>query len=405
MGIGRLGSLSQTKGAKNMDGSEFSKSAPSLDVFAPTSRQSTARFRDHQQARSGTAEKPRPKPGSLDTPNRWADHGGGVESGLAINRADSSDQTDQQNGGRTLLLANAFAGLPSWLVSLSVHLALLLILAVSSLGVGQGKKRLELELADSPVSFDVMATEIEFDDVVIEDEQELLEPDPTESLVARDVVVPLEILEQFTAQTEVEYQVETGFVNGLPGANSARSGHKGKSARFFGTRSYGSRFVFVIDCSLSMKGNRWYRAVRELNTAIEGLEKNQEFLVLLYNNRTSVMLNAKTSTAGLVVASRDNKDECRAWLRKQRPRGGTFPASAMFIALSLDPDAVFLLSDGELQDNTRELLQFWNNEQADFDEPSTKIPINTISLGRDSEGQEMMRSIAAQNEGEFTWIR
>jgi hypothetical protein len=71
----------------------------------------------------------------------------------------------------------------------------------------------------------------------------------------------------------------------------------------------------------------------------------------------------------------------------------------------LEPDAIFLLSDGELQDNTRELLQFWNAELIRSDGKTSRIPIHTVSLGGPGEGQSKMKSIAKENDGDFTWIR
>jgi hypothetical protein len=77
----------------------------------------------------------------------------------------------------------------------------------------------------------------------------------------------------------------------------------------------------------------------------------------------------------------------------------------MFAALILDPDAIFLLSDGELQDNTVSLLRVWNVDREDSYGAHSKIPIHTISLGPPGGGQRMMKRIAEDNDGEFTWAQ
>ena len=63
-----------------------------------------------------------------------------------------------------------------------------------------------------------------------------------------------------------------------------------------------------------------------------------------------------------------------------------------------------MLSDGELQDNTMGLLKFWNVPLDGADGKKAKTPIHTISLGR-GQGQGVMRAIARQNDGEFTWVQ
>ncbi len=393
-----------------MDGSEISKSAPSLDVIAPTSQLAAARLRIKPMAQSGLASvASRQTSPSNQTTTHPTDTVVGpahsTESGFAIDSSENIETMVEEAAQPSFRFASLIHGLPSWMVSLAVHLALILILAISSIGIGAGQRRLELEFADASEPFETMLTEIEFETVTIPNEQELLDQDQTEKLESEEVLIPLEMLEVISAETSLAKTADLGPLSGLTDKQATRSGKKGESANFFGTRSYGSRFVFVIDCSLSMKGNRWYRAVKELDSAIDGLEKGQEFLVLLYNDRTSVMMDVRPDSAALVRSTPDNKQAYRRWLRKQRTQGGTFPSTAMYIALAMDPDAIFLLSDGELQDNTRGLLQFWNAEQRRSDGTESRIPIHTISLGGPGQGQEMMRTIAKENEGEFTWIR
>ena len=412
---GGLGSLPTNPGATHMDQSEVSKSAPSLNVFAPTSQLAAARHGVNQRARSNsTSPQARQAIGSKTTktnstkrnPAQDGIASSGYQIDLTRSAASSIESIKQETSEHTFLVVGAISALPSWMISLIVHMALILILAISSFSIQRGDQILELELADSTASLETMLTEIEFEDVVVEDEQDSLAPVQTESLVAeKEEMIPLEMFEIYTAESVVDRATELAFPNGSMGSESTGSGKKRSSAKFFGTKSFGSRFVFVIDCSLSMKGNRWYRAIKELNEAIDGLRKGQEFLVLLYNERTSVMMGVRRNLATLVPATEENKESCRRWLRKQRTQGGTFPANAMFTALQMDPDAVFLLSDGELQDNTRELLQFWNLEQERTNGTITKIPIHTISLGKKQQGQKMMRSIARENDGEFKGIR
>ena len=81
------------------------------------------------------------------------------------------------------------------------------------------------------------------------------------------------------------------------------------------------------------------------------------------------------------------------------PMGGTFPGQAVKIALSLSPDAVYLLSDGQFQDNTAGMLQTWNPDRP----KRGKISIHTIALGA-FEGEGNMKFIADRNNGIFKAI-
>ncbi|MFM8328548.1 MAG: hypothetical protein ACKN9U_27130, partial [Pirellulaceae bacterium] len=67
--------------------------------------------------------------------------------------------------------------------------------------------------------------------------------------------------------------------SGLGGTEGAGAG-----ASFFGVSALGSRFVFVVDSSTSMRGMRWESAVEELQRSIESLAPNQRFAVICFDH-------------------------------------------------------------------------------------------------------------------------
>ena len=77
----------------------------------------------------------------------------------------------------------------------------------------------------------------------------------------------------------------------------------------------------------------------------------------------------------------------------------TLPATSMRLALKLYPDAVFLLSDGEIHDKTVPWLRVWNGG-----EEVGKVPVNTVFLGT-GPGRLTMMAIANQNDGKFKWVK
>ncbi|MDA7928466.1 hypothetical protein N9B54_00780 [Mariniblastus sp.] len=293
--------------------------------------------------------------------------------------------------------------MPSWLWSTILHLIVLLILAWFTLNDPVAQESIVLDVSESSESFIIEMTDFVLEDVVMEEavgfemnevgKMEFEAPDLSTALMEN---VPLGFVELDLSSLD-----ELGGAEGEEIGGELASTNGSSKAKFFGIRSYGKKFVFVIDCSGSMKGSRWRRAVTELREAVNGLEEDQEFLVLLYNTQTKVMLDANLQSAGMSVATADNKRRMLYWLKKQVPNGSTFPGPAVYAALKLRPDAIFLLSDGLLKDNTVNWLKQWNAPipvDGNYDTGKV-IPMNTISL--DDQGEWVMRTIANQNGGVF----
>ncbi|MCI0334174.1 MAG: hypothetical protein L0228_13230 [Planctomycetes bacterium] len=90
---------------------------------------------------------------------------------------------------------------------------------------------------------------------------------------------------------------EIGQLDALPselGTLMAGAGSPGRGASggppgeavFFGARSKGDRFVFVVDNSSSMKGGRLEAAIAELLNATNALTPRQSFYVIFVSDRT-----------------------------------------------------------------------------------------------------------------------
>ena len=65
----------------------------------------------------------------------------------------------------------------------------------------------------------------------------------------------------------------------------------------------------------------------------------------------------------------------------------------------INPDAIFMLSDGELQDNSLQMLRQINSIDSDL----RQIPIHTVHLMSEF-GRETLEIIAKENQGTFTPI-
>jgi hypothetical protein len=146
-----------------------------------------------------------------------------------------------------------------------------------------------------------------------------------------------------------------------------------------------------------MKGDRWTYACNQLIDSLNGLKPGQEFFVICFDMETSFLFNANPQRIKFSVIDTSVIPRVRNWLRSRTLGRATMPAEALRYALELNPDAVFLLSDGELQDDSLLRLRVLNNRQG----PSRQIPIHTIHLFS-QEGRFTLQQIAVENGGSFT---
>lgn len=171
-------------------------------------------------------------------------------------------------------------------------------------------------------------------------------------------------------------------------------------ANFFGSYAQGERFVFVLDSSKSMTGDRWLYACQELMDSVQSLEPHQKFFVICFDDKTTCMFNIPGSRTRYYENDQGTVSRLRRWLLARKLGPGTFPATAMLLALKMHPDAIFLLSDGEIRDNTLWQLRTVNG----FSSERRQVPIHTIHL-MSLEGRGTLQLIATENAGTFTPVQ
>lgn len=171
-------------------------------------------------------------------------------------------------------------------------------------------------------------------------------------------------------------------------------GQGGEGASFFGLRAQGGKFVFVVDRSGSMGENGGWRlgsAKAELLASLRRMRDGYWLQVVFYNTEYVAL-----SEEGLVQASVHNRRKAAEWIESVPATGGTDPGPAMEYALGLEPDAVWLLSDGEFSPDTAEQIRQWNRR--------TGAVIHTIAFSS-LRGEDVLRRIASENGGRFTFIK
>jgi len=179
-------------------------------------------------------------------------------------------------------------------------------------------------------------------------------------------------------------------------------GHGSQSAKFFGIEATGKRFIFVVDSSGSMKWSKWRRACGELVTSIESLGPDQTFCVYFFDSVPHLMFNQRPAELRLIKATPRNVMRVRRWMASVSFGNQTRPFTAVRHALSMRPDAVFLLSDGEFHDSTLAYFRAGDSVRDDGNS-SDRVVVHTIGF-KSRLGQETLRQIADRTGGTYRFV-
>lgn len=168
----------------------------------------------------------------------------------------------------------------------------------------------------------------------------------------------------------------------------------GGSAEFFGAGGavQGVRHVvYVVDRSGSML-DTFHLVKVELKRSISNLRRSQKFHVIFFNSGDPL----ENPPQRLVNAIASIKEQFFSFLETVQPGGSTKPERAMKRALALEPDILYLLSDGiSFDSDLPAKLNDWNRER--------KTRIFTIAY-LDQEGRGILETIAREHGGEFKFI-
>lgn len=185
-----------------------------------------------------------------------------------------------------------------------------------------------------------------------------------------------------------------------PSARTSASGGKART-KVYGLRGEGHKFVYVFDRSGSMggSGNKALNsAKKELLQSINDLGDLHQFQIIFYNEQPTIM--RFDDLPNLMFATPENKARARLFVAGITADGATAHEPAIYMALQLNPDVIFFLTDADQPELSPAALQKIQQRN------HGACVINTIEfgLGPKIRKENFLDRLAAQNGGASAYV-
>jgi uncharacterized protein YegL len=195
------------------------------------------------------------------------------------------------------------------------------------------------------------------------------------------------------------------LTGGSPNGGGGIGGGPGGPGRgaVFGAKPIGGgesvSIVYLLDVSGSMmQGDKIGKAKDALKKAISELKPRDKFNIVTFFG------GARAFADEMVNATRGNVDSANLFIDFVQLKAGTNLSGALDIALQLEGlTHIFVMSDGEPTmgirnpERLREAVKQWN-------EKHVRIVTLALGLGEDSPGFALLKAIAEDNNGQYSYI-
>ena len=258
-----------------------------------------------------------------------------------------------------------YSSLPSWLLSLIVHMLVVIGLGLLHISTTPGSN---IRLLFAPTQSNAEAEEP--DTLGLTDIDVALESDAALTNVSE--VVPAasaesDMLTNLEADWSEVLGAEGGADSLISGLGNGTIGELagGKNyASLFGLSGEGGKFVYLFDRSESMNSvftlysegqvvsmvTPLLSAKKELIRSLESLSKANRFQIIFYND-SPLLFGESQNNDQLFQATDENKALARAFIEQMPGEGFTNHLGALEAGISLAPDVIFLLTDAEAKDD------------------------------------------------------
>lgn len=287
--------------------------------------------------------------------------------------------------------------------SLFAHIAILLLLAAFTLTPNRPKDQVALSASTSENDEPTIETiSIE----TAQPETSEVEPTPSETQYDLSELGEMKITE--LKPTDIAGPpappIDSPLSSQAMSAAMSMSSSSESSMQFCGVEGGGNHFVYLVDSSGSM-GDAFESARTELLDSIRQLKPDQRFYVVFFDAEPDYMRlsDPNEDEPRSVTASPENKRMLQRWAMTIKMDRGKAPYDPLKFAIGLQPDVIFLLSDGEFPQGIEDLLQEINQFDNLFGDNGPISLVHTIGY-HSRDGETRMKRIAKQNGGQYRHV-
>lgn len=296
--------------------------------------------------------------------------------------------------------------MPPLMGSILFHAACLLPLGFVTIASFEHPFDFTLSLSTEPaIADEVMMSEIEIDpledfenlDSELANEIAQTTVAPTSDLSAEAALADLSSVSLADAAVS-----DVSSMFGAQGGGLAEVVPSGEqlTASFFGTKVDGRRILYVLDNSGGMQRGKLEALIDELLRSIESLSPKQEFYVIFYSDMLYPLYYPR-AVERFVPANDRFKQRLKAWVDTVEFCVGNTVDQAIQAAATIRPDAVYLLTDGDVNttQDGRKMAALLDTRGRDF-------PIHTfgIGMGEHTNAADNLRQVAEANHGTFRTV-
>ncbi|HEY5313686.1 MAG TPA: VWA domain-containing protein [Pirellulales bacterium] len=301
----------------------------------------------------------------------------------------------------------ASLSLPSWLLSILFHAALVVVLGLTIQAEPPGAA---VEEPDRDVGV-VLKRVDRAGETEYQGPDAGAQPSPAAQPSPRQMVgdqAPIDIASALPKATEII------GIGGLAseGPANVRQMTTGKTptanfragmgrTKVYGIAGQGFKFVYCFDHSASMGGSghtALQAAKSELLASLDQLGPTHQFQIIFYNDHPTIF--DITGRAGrLVFATDQNKQQARHFVEGIKAGGGTDHQAALDMALNLNPDVIFFLTDADQPEmSPGQLARLRRRNRAAL--------INAIEFGQGPPlgDENFLMRLARENGGSYVYI-
>lgn len=310
----------------------------------------------------------------------------------------------QRNGEQNRSIWRKFASTHVW-VSLLLH-----SIAIPILGyivVSQVVKEKKLAIVSAAVESDAILTETALEMPSTMEADDLSAPlsDPIMPTLPSDVslpeIAPIGALPTAASSSSKSIAQSLKSGNGTPTSNKLVMG-----AEFFGVKATGNTFVYIVDCSPSMKKDGAFDAAKqEIGRSLTSMKPTQRFYLMFFGKEIErLSIESGREEEYPIYATPANVQKAIEWLgRSVIQKEGWPPNDSLDKAIEMQPDGIFMLFDGDTRSDVAKHLTKVNRTTDILSEPGPKVPIHVIHFFQE-EFATTMRKVANENGGSYRFV-